>query len=50
VCRIPGELSVTFETERIPQKIDAKPTPTSPDLSPLDVRFLLNRDPRDPQK
>jgi hypothetical protein len=50
VSHIPGEIAATFETERIPQKTDAKPTPASPDLSPLDVRFLLNRDPRDSQK
>jgi hypothetical protein len=47
---IPAAIAATFETERIPQKSEQKPTPTSPDLSLLDVRFLLNRDPRDPQK
>jgi hypothetical protein len=41
---IPPEIADSFETERIPRVHDVKP-PESKDISPLDVRFLLNRAP-----
>jgi hypothetical protein len=48
---VPLEIAMTFEQERIPIKLETQPPEVSePAVCPLDIRFLLNRDPPDVYK